>query len=82
MWVVVVCVIGGVVESSVWVWAAVVWIVVGLTVSWLEHALATTQTVSRTAIVDCNWLIRKEAMQHYFLFDIQRWPAVVIHIEN
>jgi len=53
----------------VWVWAAVVCVVGGPTISWLEHALATTQTVNRTATVDFNSSIRKEAMQHYLLFD-------------
>ncbi|HAX04812.1 MAG TPA: hypothetical protein DCX77_03970, partial [Acidimicrobiaceae bacterium] len=58
--------------SSVWVWAAVVRPVGGLTVSWLEHALATTETVNKTAMVNCNLLIRKEAMHHYFLFDTKK----------
>ena len=75
VWAAVVWVVGGVDVFSVWVWAAVVWIVGGLAVSWLEHALATTQTVNRTAIVNCNSLIRKEAMQHYFLFDTKKMAS-------
>jgi hypothetical protein len=75
VWAAVVWVAAGVVVSSVWVWAAVVWLLGVLTVSWLEHALATTETVKRTATVNCNLLIRKETMQHYFLFDTKKMAS-------
>jgi hypothetical protein len=70
VWVAVVCVVEGVVVFSVWV--AVVCVVGGLTVSWLEQAVATTQTVNRMVAVAFNSPIRKEAMQHYPLFDAKK----------